>query len=128
MSFAELRQHVLENTLLATNYFAEEGSYVPHGGSSRRVNCHVRFRRQTTTNDGTRDEQEIIEVLVGRDPTNQTIGGIDRPQSGERFYRSPSRDPDCRPYTFTGEILDEAANKWRLVFSRRRRTAQGRGK
>lgn len=127
MSFSDLRQEVLENVFLNTEMFAEDAMYVPALGSARPLKAHVRYRRAAQTQQHTRDEAETIEVLVGRDPSHATIGGIDRPQSGDRFTRSPSRDPDCRPFSFTGEILDESALKWRLVFSRKRRTIQGRG-
>jgi hypothetical protein len=127
MSLSELRQHVLENVFLTTDMFAEEATYTPAGGAPQSLKAHVRYRKQTQTNDRTRDETEVIEVLVSRDPTNTAIGGIDRPQSGDRFTRPSERDPDCRPFSFTGEIVDETTLNWRLVFSRRRRTIQGRG-
>jgi hypothetical protein len=55
------------------------------------------------------------------------MGGFYRPQAGDRFHLPSERDPDCRPFCFTGEIGDETTHKGRLVFSRRRRTIQGRG-
>lgn len=128
MTFRELRQTILEDVWLDTERYAEQVLFLPEGEPQRPVTAHVRFRqRDAGGSQGTQTEDEVIEVLVTRDPTHATKGGIDRPRSGDRLTRSPSRDPDRRPFVFTGEIVEAHEHKWRLVFRRRKTTIQGRG-
>lgn len=124
MTFRELRQHVRDNCLLSTDFFAETLRFAPRGLRERTLTGHVAKRSRVGTNQTTVDQVDTIEVLVSRDETG-TLGGIAKIAHGDCLYRST--DYLGLPYVFEGEIVSETPDHWRLVFSRKVRRTQGRG-
>lgn len=132
-SFAELRRAVLQDVMLDTSFFAERVQVTPAHGSQREISAQVRHeyeqdddveeRRRT----GTIDEVETVYVLVSTDEADATTGGIRDPQPGLLLWRTEEKDPDRRPFQYSGEIIGRYEHKLRLKFQRMKRTAQGTG-
>lgn len=132
MTFAALRRSVLENQILSTDWFAEEVTYTPRGGTAATVTVKIEVEtkpRREGPRPGGRDEvdtTERIRVLVSRD--EDVAGGaiVDTPAIGAQLVRAEAADSDTRPYTFTGEVL--ARSPWHAVyvFERARRVFDAR--
>jgi hypothetical protein len=140
MSFAALRQTVLQAHALSTDYFAEDVEIDGEDGAPRAVRVKIEHEQMGPSSSnrtssrklgderdrGTFDERERIRVLVSRDPT-QAKSYTGRPQPGASLSRSQARDPDRRPFVFLGEVVYEGDQHAVYVFERPRRIAQGRG-
>jgi hypothetical protein len=132
MTFAELRQAVLQGGALNPDFFAEEATIqVPGIAQGLTVRCKITHTQATTArgpqidNDGSLDEYERIAVLVSRDPS-QPLSLPQKPAVGTHLFRSVSRDTDRRPFAFSGEVQFEGDQHAVYVFARPRRVAQGR--
>lgn len=138
MSFAELRQTVLEHHALSTEYFAEEGQ-VGAPDDSRdlmtvvfKVDTFYETRRGLGANPanesrrGTMHERERIKVTWSRNPaTAKSYPG--RPQIGTVLYRPEPKDKNRNPFTFRGEVAYEDDQEATYVFERPRVVSQGAG-
>lgn len=135
MSFAELRQTVLQHHMLSTAYFAEDLEYTT-ATATLAVRGKVIHRQQGPRGGtrspmpgedrrGTYDEREQIEVDVSRDPAWE-YSMPRRPQATEELRRAEAIDPDRRPFTFRGEVMFEGDQHAVYVFERPRRIAQGK--
>lgn len=137
MSFADLRQTVLQAHSLGTDRFAELVD-LTIGGETRTVRVKItheqagprkgmRTAAATSAGDrGTFDERERIEVFVSRSATWEYAVST-RPQPADRLVRNEAIDADQRPYTFGGEVIYEGDQHAVYVFERPRRVVQGRG-
>lgn len=133
MTFAESRRETLHNYTLSPDYFGEDATLVRRNRQTVPVRVKVTHRQtgNTVTNmAGTRpnssqDEKERIEVVFSRDTTWQ-YGGIDRkPDTGDEFLRSDTRDKDRRPFQFAGEVVFEGDVHAVYVFERQRAMVKG---
>ena len=138
MSFAELRQTVLQGYALSTDYFAEDVEMGAPDDSGELLSVRVKIdtlyetRRGLGSNPanearrGTLDERQRIKVTLSRDASwSRAYPG--RPQLGTPLYRAEARDADRRPYTFRGEVAYEGDQHAVYVFERPRRVTQGAG-
>lgn len=75
---------------------------------------------QPQISNGTVDQTEQIRVTVDRSEVEST------PQQGATLIRSEAKDPDQRPYVFSGEIVFSGPVHAVYIFQRPLRTAQGR--
>jgi hypothetical protein len=136
MSFAELRQTVLQAHTLSLDYFGEQVEIDAQDGSEGLVTATVKIEheewrpaRRTGADDqrqGTFDERERIRVTVSRDPTFEGAYQS-RPLPACRLYRAAAIDADRRPFTYRGEVAYEGAQHAVYLFERPRRAAQGKG-
>lgn len=127
MTFDELRQHVRDYVFLSTDLFAEQVRFAPVGLEERTITAKISQRGNVADNQGSTEQLDEIEVLVTRDEDHATLGGIARPQHGDRLYRSTSRDYLGLPYVFEGEVISETPHQWKLLFRRTVRRVQRRG-
>ncbi len=134
MTFASLRQAVLQAHALSGDLFAEDVE-LTSGGGVRTVRAKV-THQQTGPRPSARgaagevaaggfDERERIEVLVSRDPTFARSLPT-RPQPGDKLQRSETRDSDRRAFAFAGDVVFEGDQHAVYVFERPRRVAQGK--
>lgn len=113
--------------MLNTNDLAEVVTYCPGGGKSRSVTVIVDSVRESLIDDqGNEENEDSIHVTVLRDRSHAK-GGIDKPAIGDEVTRATAKDPDGRPYQFSGEIIYEYPSYWTLVFWRHQRTSLGIG-
>lgn len=126
-TFAELRQAVHREVHLSTDFFGERVQVMPAHGSQREISAHVAHKQLQDEERSTIDEIERLEILVATDETDETTGGISDPQPGLLLWRSEEKDPDRRPFQFSGVIINRYQHKLRLEFQRMKRTAQGAG-
>lgn len=136
MTFAELRQTVLQQHTLSTDFFGEEVQIDAQDGSGTLVSATVlveheewRPARRTGADDqrqGTFDERERIRVTVSRD-ANFAGAYQSRPLPACRLFRAESIDADRRPFTYRGEVAYEGDQHAVYLFERPRRAAQGKG-
>lgn len=135
MSFAELRQTVLQENALNTAYFAEVATFTDRLGADRPVTVKiahrqagpqgVSLRQAGPMRQNTVDELEQIEVLFSRDPSFAGGGLVKKPDSGDTFLRSQARDADRRPFVFAGEVVFEGDQHAVYVFQRPKRVVTG---
>lgn len=112
-NFQSLKADVVNRNILSTEFFAEEVTYTPAGQAPRTVTAKV-SGEQAAAADVDEEFTERIRVKVRRDATL----GIDAPNMGDLVTRSITREPDRRPYVFTGEKLEITPSHWVLVFGR----------
>lgn len=130
VTFAELRQTVLQAHCLGEDRFAEDVEI-----GSRTVRAKITHESLLKSgmpkpaNGGTRtvSEFERIMVTVSRDVTYEKSLPT-RPQPGDTLLRSTERDPDRRPFQFASEIEFEGDQHAVYYFQRPRRVAQGGGR
>lgn len=136
MSFADTRRQVLHNYTLSTDYFGEDAQLIRRNKQVVPVRVKVTHRQAGNILSNTagvrpgssQDEKERIEVVFSRDTTWE-FGGIDRkPDTGEEFMRSDSRDKDRRPFQFAGEVVFEGDVHAVYVFERQRGMVKGGGR
>jgi hypothetical protein len=140
MTFAALRQTVLQAHCLASDRFAEtvQIGAAENPEQLQDVTAKVEHeqlgpRSGRRTNGpgnellgGTLDERERIRVTVSRDPL---FAGsyVSRPPPATPLYRAAAVDADRRPFTFRGEVLFEGDQHAVYIFERARRSVQGKG-
>ncbi len=107
------------------DYFGESLTYKPLVGEKRTIRGKVTKIASAEIDGLTTDQKDRIEVLVGRDESDETDGGVNNPQPGDTITRTAAIDPDQRPYMFRGDKEVETRDKYRLVFERMKRTSQG---
>lgn len=138
MSFAQLRQTVLQAHCLGTDRFAEDVEMDGEDGNAKTVRAKIEHEQAGPRSSsrgvraagrmeqrGTFDERERIRVTVSRDPTFAKAYPS-RPQPATALYRAEAIDVDRRPFTFLGEVVFEGDQHACYIFERPRRTAQGR--
>lgn len=132
MSFLELRRTVANARMFSVDEFAEDVTRRTRGQVESTI--RVKIEQETRTpppgsklaaardNDGA----ERIRVVVCRD---ETFAGcmIDRPEVSEAIIRDASRDPDARPYAFTGECPVFCPTHAVYIYQRSRRQITTRG-
>ena len=62
---------------------------------------------------------EEITVTVWKDQSHAVYGGVERPVIGDGLRRLTAVDPDQRPFSFTGEVVNSVGDQWVLRFRRR---------
>jgi hypothetical protein len=134
MSFAALRQTVLQAFALGEDKFAEDVTLVDSEGNETPVRAKITSsqlgllsgtRQIPPQEDLTFEELELIEVLVSRDPLYaKSCPG--RPQPGTGLRRDSDHDADGRPFAFSGQMLFEGDQHAVYLFQRPRRVTQGR--
>jgi hypothetical protein len=137
MSFADLRQTVIQGHALNPAYFGELVQIAAPDDSgtlldvAAKVEAVPPWMRRGTDGDnegrrGTVDQRDWLRVTVSRN--SQFANNYQhRPQPATELYRSEARDPDRRPFTFRGMIVYEGDQHAVYIFERPRRVAQGRG-
>lgn len=132
MTFAALRQTVIQATLFGLDWFAENVTLrtAPGTESTARVKIEQETRppqrgdKPSAMRDN--DGAERIRVVVCRDATFD--GAVtDRPAVGSALIRSADKDPDVRPYLFTGECLAFCDTHATYVYHRARKQITTRG-
>lgn len=133
MTFAALRQTVLQAGALSTSFFAEVVEFTAATGEISEITVKITHEqlnpKPARSRDGNNvDELERILVLVSRD--SEYAGGamITKPNPGEQLRRSEARDADRRPFAFAGEVSFEGDQHAVYVFQRPRRYVQGRNR
>jgi hypothetical protein len=139
MSFADLRQKVIQAHCLNTARFAEAVQIGAPDDSETLLNVRAKIEHEqagpqrgsgaASTNEqrrGTFDERERIKVTVSRDASWQ-FAYPQRPQPATVLYRAAAIDADRRPFTFRGEVVYEGDQHAVYFFERPRRFGQGRG-
>lgn len=125
-SVGDLAASLWAETIGSSDYFAETVTVQdPAGGPLRAVVCAI--DAQTVFHgdqQGNEDGVDRIVVMVGRDESSATTPGIATPELGLRLWRAESADPDRRPFVFSGERHNVEPDRWELVFTRHRQTAQ----
>lgn len=134
MTFAALRQHVLETTALSTDWFGEDAACLVPGDAvitltvkvewldkAKRPGSQPQARQQV-------DTAEKIRVMISHDP--DCSGGYLRetPLVGTRLTRSESVDADVRPWVYAGEAIARTPLFGVYVFERARRNLDARGR
>ena len=138
MTFAALRQAVLQGGALSSALFAEDVTITAPGDGAEPASVRVKIehddmvrRRRGGTASGnessqlTFDTRERIRVTVSRD-VNYVGGLAERPAPAATLVRSEARDPNQTPFAFRGEIVFEGDQHAVYVFERPRRIAQGK--
>lgn len=131
MSFNELRREVFRANVLDSEFFAEAVTITEPGSSARTVTVKITEDQHAENESLMGSEQEVERIVVAclRDRTDATYGGIDDPLIGRtQLVREKAEDPDPRPYVYQGEQRSRNHYRWKLVFERRRQTAQGAGR
>lgn len=108
--------------------FTYKPAVAPHVvGHSRTITAAVEYQR-TLDRDGGRRQVEELEILVKRDASDATYGGIDKPRLTDELI--DESDPDRRPYHFVGESRSGETNPhaWRLTFERQTLDTVGAGR
>jgi hypothetical protein len=137
VSFADLRQTVLQAHCLNTAYFAEMVQIGAPDDSDTLLNVRAKCEDvpqwmnrntdgQNEARRGTFDQREWLRVTVSRDP-NQANSYPSRPQPATPLYRAAARDGDRRPFTFRNNIVFEGDQHAVYIFERPRRVGQGKG-
>lgn len=127
MTFAELRQTVLQAHALGEDRFAEDVTV-----GSRTVRAKIAHEsllqsgkpRPANTGTQTVSEFERILVTVSRDSSYEKSLPT-RPQPGEQLLRGSDRDATQVPYIYAGDIEFEGDQHATYFFQRPRRTVQG---
>lgn len=125
--FQTVRTSALKAGLLNTDFFAEEVTFQPAGRQSRGVTVKISHEQEAQPQTNTLDQTEKILVRAMLDESDVDCGGIADAMAGDLLHRSITRDPDRRPFVFTGEIRQRGLTSAQYVFERRRRVTQGRG-
>jgi hypothetical protein len=144
MSFADLRQTVLQGGVLNSDLFAEDVTIKSPEEGAEPATVRVKLehddmirRRRGGTASGnesmqmTFDTRERIVVTLSRDAG--FAGGLAvRPLVGTTLVRGDDRDPPGetdkpRAFAFRGEIVFEGDQHAVYVFERPRRLVQGKG-
>lgn len=137
MSFYEQRQSAIQNGALALGYFAEDAFYSSRSGTEKTARVKITHRQFGSANtsklggnaaplkNNTLDEMEQVEIMFSLDPTfDYSIPR--KPDPGDKIIRTPARDPDQRPFLFTGEVVYQGDLHGAYVFQRPRRFIQGK--
>lgn len=134
MTFASLRQTILQKNTLSTAFFGEVATLTRLSGVSGEVQVKVAHRQQGPRGGrrqagpmrtSTVDELEEIEVLFTRDASFAGGGLARKPDPGDQFLRAAARDADRRPFVFAGEVVFEGDQHAVYVFQRPRRMVGG---
>lgn len=144
MSFAALRQAVLQGGALSSDLFAEDVTIQEPGDEAEEVTVRVKLehddmirRRRGGTASGnesiamTVDTRDRVVVTLSRDASWE-FAYPQRPAVGAKLVRAESRDPrdgegNPRPYAYRGEVVFEGDQHAVYVFERPRRITQGKG-
>lgn len=119
--FQSMKADVVNRNILNTDFFAEEVTYSPTVGTPRAIDVKIAAAEDPAfTEAGDEEFQERVRVKVRRDATL----GIDNPQLGDLLARSVTREPDRRPYVYSGEKPEISASHWVLIFSRHKSTGR----
>jgi hypothetical protein len=114
-NFRTLKADIVDRTILSTDYFAEEVEYVPSNGTARTITVKISAKVELQEpNEGDERFEEMVRVKVKRDATD----GIGSPELGDMITRSVTREPDRRPYVFTGHKEEVSESHWVLIFGR----------
>lgn len=131
-TFSDSLKADVANVFVNTNEFAEVVSWQDRARALSDVNALI-VNRPMRSVDGTKpaarrdvDGIERIAVIVSRDAT-ATNSLVRRPEIGETITRSADRDPDSRPWVYTGtcEVFNVARAVY--IFERAKRQATTRG-
>jgi hypothetical protein len=136
MTFATLRQKVLQSHVLNASRFGEEVELGAPDGSGELLSVRAliehdvyRAARRLGSSDqmqGTFDERERIRVTLSRDVT-WGLAYPSRPPTACPLHRSEEVDADRRPFTFRGDVVHEGDQHAVYIFERPRRAVQGKG-
>ena len=117
--------------------FAEPVTYTPYGGNPRTVYMYIEEGLRLDVSSGnyggdTMTEVEEITCLAARDESatdsnGTVIGGVSRPQNGDKITRSSSFDPEGRDYVFAGELELRSDIQIEMKFHRYKRDSQALG-
>lgn len=140
MSFAALRQTVLQAHCLSSDRFGETVQIGAPANPDELQDAVAKIEHEQLgprsgrrTNGpgnellgGTLDARERIRVTLSRDA--MFAGGYtSRPAPACPLYRAAAVDADRRPFTFRGEVLFEGDQHAVYVFERASRSVQGKG-
>ena len=119
MTFKEARAGISQTVFGKTGHFAGQYRYRPGGGGPARTvkGTAVREKWADELTGGGEEERDRIWFQCAKDPSGDR-GGIDRPELGDSLL-GPDDSAD-NPWTFQGEIRNEADSWWELLFARNR--------
>lgn len=121
-TFKDIRQEIYEDGQVfgSTELFGEAATYDPKDGPARTVNGRGVYAKDEDVVFGgvVTAESEILWWSCCKDPACNA-GGIDRPQLGETLVREGVDQPNT-PWAFAGQIRNEKAGGWQLLFQRNR--------
>lgn len=126
MTFKELRQHVMKNCVLNTDFFGEE---VTIDGPSEKKTCRVLIshsqdngRRQGVFEERENiDEHERIRVVFSKNASWE-YSRQKKPAVGEKLVRDAEKDADQRPFAWRGETEFESDVHAVYIYIRVKRT------
>lgn len=107
-------------SVLNTDEFGESFTYIPKSGHKRTVVGDV--VREVVEEENGRYSQRLEKaiVTVGRDSTNEILGGINQPARGDRIILS-----DGAEFAWQQTVQDIDPASWVLEFHRADLTNQG---
>jgi hypothetical protein len=122
MTFKSLAKTLFESGVIfgSPDFFGVTASYDPKNGVARNVNGRGVFAKDEDVVFGgvVTTEAEVLWWTCCKDPTCDA-GGIDSPQLGEMLVRDGLDQPN-NPWAFAGQIRNETAGGWDLLFQRNR--------
>jgi hypothetical protein len=100
---------------LLRHYLAMRFRYIPKNGRPRDVEAICLYERPAAAADEETERRvERLWVAVSRDAGD----GIPSPRLGDAGLRDG--DDEDSPWAFQGEVRNESANAWELLFARQR--------
>lgn len=107
-------------SVLNTDEFGESFTYIPKSGHKRIVVGDVVREVVEEDQRSYTSRAEKATVTVGRDPTDEVLGGIERPSKGDTIELS-----DGAVFSFQETLRDIDTAAWVLEFRRENLTVQG---
>jgi hypothetical protein len=129
MSHSQRAKKAYANHLLRVGLgHAENGQFARRStpATKKQLVASVTVRQTETETDQTLETPTLIEVMFLRDEANAK-GGVNQLQTGDLYWRDVTFDSDQRPFSWTGEILEQGEHYTRAVFQRFNLVSQGKG-
>ncbi len=122
MTFKTNRRDNFYEVFLNDEHFAEWITYHPAVGDERAVLALIEHEQRRHEDEVVVRDDERIVVTVGRDETHEK-GGVELPKIGDGLMREV--DDGWGKFAFTGEVVNQTAHSWKLVFTRPKSRALG---
>lgn len=121
-----MRDRVLRDVWLNTDFFAEQVTYRPVSGEDRTITVHINESPEIDSDDLDLMVRDRLRILASRDTADENDKGyILYPAHGDQILRSVEKDSLQMPYVYSGESDGVRPEKWRLIFDRIRPKSQG---
>lgn len=98
--------------------FGESLVYRPGGGGTSRTITGIVAPDDRTIEEGAAVERDVEQVwiTVRRDASHATDGGIDAPATHDQLVQNS--DPEPTPFVYQGQIRNQTADVWDLLYAR----------